>query len=35
MQPYKIAPDKVMQSIELFGQHVIPAFRQMSVQVSV
>jgi len=31
MQPYKIAPDKVMQSIELFGQHVIPAFRQMSV----
>jgi alkanesulfonate monooxygenase SsuD/methylene tetrahydromethanopterin reductase-like flavin-dependent oxidoreductase (luciferase family) len=27
MQPYNIAPDKVMRSIELFGQHVIPAFR--------
>jgi alkanesulfonate monooxygenase SsuD/methylene tetrahydromethanopterin reductase-like flavin-dependent oxidoreductase (luciferase family) len=27
MQPYAIAPDKVMRSIELFGAHVIPAFR--------
>jgi len=27
MQPYDIAPDKVTRSIELFGQHVIPAFR--------
>ena len=27
MQPYGIAPDKVMRSIELFGEHVIPAFR--------
>lgn len=27
MQPYNIAPDKVMRSIELFGEHVIPAFR--------
>ncbi|HVN85935.1 MAG TPA: LLM class flavin-dependent oxidoreductase [Candidatus Binatia bacterium] len=27
MQPYNIPPDKVMRSIELFGQHVIPAFR--------
>lgn len=27
MNPYKIPPDKVMRSIELFGQHVIPAFR--------
>jgi len=26
MNPYKIPPDKVMRSIELFGQHVIPAF---------
>ncbi len=28
MNPYKIPPDKVMRSIELFGQHVIPAFRE-------
>ena len=27
MNPYKIPPDKVIRSIELFGQHVIPAFR--------
>ena len=27
MNPYKIPPDKVMRSIELFGEHVIPAFR--------
>ena len=27
MQPYKIPAQKVMRSIELFGQHVIPAFR--------
>jgi alkanesulfonate monooxygenase SsuD/methylene tetrahydromethanopterin reductase-like flavin-dependent oxidoreductase (luciferase family) len=27
MNPYKIPPDKVMRSIELFGQHVIPAFK--------
>jgi alkanesulfonate monooxygenase SsuD/methylene tetrahydromethanopterin reductase-like flavin-dependent oxidoreductase (luciferase family) len=27
MQPYNIPPDKVMRSIELFGEHVIPAFR--------
>ena len=27
MQPYKIPPPKVMRSIELFGEHVIPAFR--------
>jgi alkanesulfonate monooxygenase SsuD/methylene tetrahydromethanopterin reductase-like flavin-dependent oxidoreductase (luciferase family) len=27
MQPYKIAPGKVMRSIELFGEHVIPAVR--------
>ncbi len=27
MQPYDIPADKVMRSIELFGQHVIPAFR--------
>jgi alkanesulfonate monooxygenase SsuD/methylene tetrahydromethanopterin reductase-like flavin-dependent oxidoreductase (luciferase family) len=27
MNPYSIPPDKVMRSIELFGQHVIPAFR--------
>jgi alkanesulfonate monooxygenase SsuD/methylene tetrahydromethanopterin reductase-like flavin-dependent oxidoreductase (luciferase family) len=27
MNPYNIAPDKVMRSIELFGQHVIPAFK--------
>jgi len=27
MQPYKIAPEKVMASIDLFGRHVIPAFR--------
>ena len=27
MQPYAIPPAKVMRSIELFGQHVIPAFR--------
>jgi alkanesulfonate monooxygenase SsuD/methylene tetrahydromethanopterin reductase-like flavin-dependent oxidoreductase (luciferase family) len=27
MQPHGIAPDKVMRSIELFGEHVIPAFR--------
>jgi alkanesulfonate monooxygenase SsuD/methylene tetrahydromethanopterin reductase-like flavin-dependent oxidoreductase (luciferase family) len=26
MQPYKIAPEKVMRSIELFGAYVIPAF---------
>jgi alkanesulfonate monooxygenase SsuD/methylene tetrahydromethanopterin reductase-like flavin-dependent oxidoreductase (luciferase family) len=26
MQPHAIAPDKVMRSIELFGEHVIPAF---------
>jgi hypothetical protein len=26
MQPHSIAPDKVMRSIELFGEHVIPAF---------
>jgi alkanesulfonate monooxygenase SsuD/methylene tetrahydromethanopterin reductase-like flavin-dependent oxidoreductase (luciferase family) len=27
MQPYKIAPAKVTRSVELFGRHVIPAFR--------
>ena len=27
MNPYNISPDKVMRSIELFGQEVIPAFR--------
>jgi alkanesulfonate monooxygenase SsuD/methylene tetrahydromethanopterin reductase-like flavin-dependent oxidoreductase (luciferase family) len=27
MNPYDIPPDKVMRSIELFGEHVIPAFR--------
>ena len=27
VRPYDIAPDKVMRSIELFGQYVIPAFR--------
>ncbi len=27
MNPYKIPADKVMRSIELFGQHVIPEFR--------
>jgi alkanesulfonate monooxygenase SsuD/methylene tetrahydromethanopterin reductase-like flavin-dependent oxidoreductase (luciferase family) len=27
MQPHKIPAEKVMRSIELFGQHVIPAFR--------
>jgi alkanesulfonate monooxygenase SsuD/methylene tetrahydromethanopterin reductase-like flavin-dependent oxidoreductase (luciferase family) len=27
MQPHKIAPAKVMASIDLFGHHVIPAFR--------
>ncbi|MEO8604160.1 MAG: LLM class flavin-dependent oxidoreductase [bacterium] len=27
MQPHSIPPDKVMRSIELFGEHVIPAFR--------
>jgi alkanesulfonate monooxygenase SsuD/methylene tetrahydromethanopterin reductase-like flavin-dependent oxidoreductase (luciferase family) len=27
MQPYRIPPPKVMRSIELFGTHVIPAFR--------
>jgi alkanesulfonate monooxygenase SsuD/methylene tetrahydromethanopterin reductase-like flavin-dependent oxidoreductase (luciferase family) len=27
MQPYNIPREKVMTSIELFGQHVIPAFR--------
>jgi alkanesulfonate monooxygenase SsuD/methylene tetrahydromethanopterin reductase-like flavin-dependent oxidoreductase (luciferase family) len=27
VQPYGIAPDRVMRSIELFGEHVIPAFR--------
>jgi alkanesulfonate monooxygenase SsuD/methylene tetrahydromethanopterin reductase-like flavin-dependent oxidoreductase (luciferase family) len=27
MQPYAIPPDAVMRSIELFGEHVIPAFR--------
>ena len=27
MNPYNIPPDKVMRSIELFGQHVIPAFQ--------
>jgi alkanesulfonate monooxygenase SsuD/methylene tetrahydromethanopterin reductase-like flavin-dependent oxidoreductase (luciferase family) len=27
MNPYKIPPDKVMRSVELFGEHVIPAFR--------
>ena len=26
MQPYNIPADKVLRSIELFGQHVIPAF---------
>jgi len=26
MNPYKIQPEKVMRSIELFGQHVIPEF---------
>jgi hypothetical protein len=28
MNPYRIPPDKVMWSIELFGEHVIPAFRE-------
>jgi len=28
MNPYKIPPDKVMRSIELFGAHVIPSFRE-------
>jgi alkanesulfonate monooxygenase SsuD/methylene tetrahydromethanopterin reductase-like flavin-dependent oxidoreductase (luciferase family) len=28
MNPYRIPPDKVMRSIELFGEHVIPAFRE-------
>jgi alkanesulfonate monooxygenase SsuD/methylene tetrahydromethanopterin reductase-like flavin-dependent oxidoreductase (luciferase family) len=27
MNPYKIPPDQVMRSVELFGEHVIPAFR--------
>jgi hypothetical protein len=27
MNPYKIPADKVMRSVELFGEHVIPAFR--------
>ena len=27
MQPHSIAPHKVMRSIELFGEHVIPAFK--------
>ena len=27
MNPYNIPADKVMRSIELFGEHVIPAFR--------
>jgi hypothetical protein len=27
MNPYAIPPDKVMRSIELFGEHVIPVFR--------
>ena len=27
MQPHSIAPQKVMRSIELFGEHVIPAFK--------
>jgi alkanesulfonate monooxygenase SsuD/methylene tetrahydromethanopterin reductase-like flavin-dependent oxidoreductase (luciferase family) len=27
MNPYKIPAPKVMRSIELFGQHVIPEFR--------
>jgi len=27
MNPYAIPADKVMRSIELFGEHVIPAFR--------
>ncbi len=27
MNPHSIPPDKVMRSIELFGEHVIPAFR--------
>ncbi len=26
MNPHDVPPDKVMRSIELFGQHVIPAF---------
>ena len=26
MNPYNIPPDKVMRSVELFGEHVIPAF---------
>ena len=26
MQPHSIPPDKVMRSIELFGEHVIPKF---------
>jgi alkanesulfonate monooxygenase SsuD/methylene tetrahydromethanopterin reductase-like flavin-dependent oxidoreductase (luciferase family) len=30
MNPYKIPPDRVMRSIELFGEHVIPAFREAS-----
>ena len=28
MQPHSIPPDKVMRSIELFGEHVIPAFSE-------
>jgi len=28
MNPYKIPPDKVTRSIELFGEHVIPSFRE-------
>ena len=27
MQPYNIPPGKVMASVDLFGRHVIPAFR--------
>jgi alkanesulfonate monooxygenase SsuD/methylene tetrahydromethanopterin reductase-like flavin-dependent oxidoreductase (luciferase family) len=27
MQPYNVPPAKVMRSIELFGEHVMPAFR--------
>src|SRR5262250_2338427 len=30
MQPHSIPPDKVMRSIELFGEHVIPAFSRAS-----
>jgi len=27
MQPYRIPPEKVMKSIDLFGRYVIPALR--------